>query len=53
MIDVMNPEQLSQKALTEFKTAYKEEFCEELTDEEAHAMAVRLLRFFGILVDSD
>jgi hypothetical protein len=48
-----SPEQLSQEALAEFKATYKEEFGEELSDKEAHEMALRLLRFFGILADSN
>ncbi len=43
------PQQLSQQALAEFKATYQEEFGEELSDAQAHEMAVRLLRFFGIL----
>lgn len=48
-----SPEQLSEGALAEFKATYQEEFGEELSDKEAHEMALRLLRFFGILMDSD
>jgi hypothetical protein len=43
------PKQLSREAIDEFKTAYKEEFGILLTDEQVKAMAVRLLRFFGII----
>jgi len=35
--------------MDEFKATYKEEFGEDLSDEKAHEIAVRLLRFFGIL----
>ena len=33
----------------EFKAAYKDEFGEELSDDEVREIAMRLLRFFGIL----
>jgi hypothetical protein len=45
------PKQLSREALDEFKAAYKEEFGVVLTDDQVQEMAVRLLRFFGILAD--
>ena len=41
--------QLSREAIEEFKTIYKEEFGETLTDDEVQEIAMRLLRFFGIL----
>jgi hypothetical protein len=43
------PQQLSREALAEFKAAYLNEFGEELSDAQAQEMAVRLLRFFGVL----
>jgi len=43
------PQQLSRKAIDEFKAAYKDEFGEELSDDEVREIAMRLLRFFGIL----
>jgi hypothetical protein len=43
------PQQLSREAIEEFKAAYKEEFGEVLSDEEVKEIAMRLLRFFGIL----
>jgi len=43
------PQQLSREALNEFKAAYQEEFGEEISDTQACEMAVRLLRFFGVL----
>lgn len=43
------PQQLSREAIEEFKTAYQEEFGEVLSDEEVREIAIRLLRFFGIL----
>ena len=43
------PQQLSREAIDEFKAIYQEEFGKTLTDDEAHEMALRLLRFFGVL----
>ena len=43
------PQQLSHQAIEEFKTAYQEEFGETLTDDQVQEIALRLLRFFGIL----
>lgn len=43
------PQQLSQEAIEEFKTIYEDEFHQSLTDDEVREMAIRLLRFFGIL----
>lgn len=43
------PQQLSREAIEEFKAIYKEEFGEILTDDEVQEIAMRLLRFFGIL----
>lgn len=43
------PKQLSREAIDEFKAAYKEEFGILLTDEQVQEMAVRLLRFFGVV----
>jgi hypothetical protein len=40
---------LSQKAIEEFREAYKSEFGRLLSDTEIKEMAGRLLRFFGIL----
>ncbi|HEV2694768.1 MAG TPA: hypothetical protein VG347_17870 [Verrucomicrobiae bacterium] len=48
--DEMNtPQQLSRKAIEEFKIVYKEEFGESLSDDEVREIATRLLRFFGVL----
>ena len=41
--------QLSHRAIEEFKAIYKEEFDEHLSDDDAQEMALRLLRFFGML----
>ena len=43
------PNQLSREAIEEFRTIYKEEFGKRLTDDEVLEIAMRLLRFFGIL----
>ena len=44
------PQQLSRQAIDEFKAIYQEEFGKTLSDDEVQEIAVRLLRFFGILV---
>ena len=43
------PKQLSREAIDEFKAIYQDEFGELLSDEEVQIIAMRLLRFFGIL----
>lgn len=43
------PHQLSRQAVEEFKAIYREEFGQNLTDDEVQEIALRLLRFFGIL----
>jgi hypothetical protein len=43
------PNQLSREAVEEFKAIYQEEFGEALSDGEVQEIAMRLLRFFGIL----
>lgn len=43
------PRQLSREAIEEFKVIYQEEFGEILSDDEVQEIAMRLLRFFGIL----
>ena len=43
------PNQLSREAIEEFKVIYQEEFGEILSDDEVQEIAMRLLRFFGIL----
>ncbi len=47
------PQQLSREAIEEFKTIYKAEFGVTLSDDDVQEIAVRLLRFFGILSQSD
>jgi len=43
------PQQLSREAIDEFKAIYQAEFGKVLPDEEVQEIALRLLRFFGIL----
>ena len=43
------PHQLSREAIDDFKAIYQEEFGEVLSDDEVQEIAMRLLRFFGIL----
>jgi len=44
-----SPQQLSRQAIEEFKAIYQEEFGRSLSDDEVQEIALRLLRFFGIL----
>ena len=44
-------QQLSQEAIEEFKAIYREEFGQTLSDDEVQEIALRLLRFFGILFE--
>ena len=44
-------QQLSREAIDEFKAIYQREFGELLSDDQVQEIALRLLRFFGILVD--
>src|ERR1039457_3252398 len=43
------PHKLSREAIDEFKVIDKDEFGEELSDDEVREIATRLLRFFGHL----
>ena len=43
------PAQLSREAMDEFKMIYKDEFGQELSDDEVQEIATRFLRLFGIL----
>jgi len=43
------PQQLSRQAIDEFKAIYKDEFGTTLSDDAVQEIAMRLLRFFGIL----
>ena len=43
------PNQLSHETIEEFKAIYQEEFGEVLSDDEVQEIAMRLLRFFGIM----
>ena len=47
------PQQLSREAIDEFKAIYEEEFGKVLTDDEVQEIAMRLLRFFGMLNRTD
>jgi hypothetical protein len=43
------PNQLSRKAIDDFKSTYADEFGETLTDDQVQEMAQRLLHLFGIV----
>jgi hypothetical protein len=43
------PQQLSQQAIEEFRAIYQEEFGQTLSDDDVQEIAMRLLRFFGVL----
>jgi hypothetical protein len=43
------PNQLSREAIEEFRVIYQEEFGVILSDDEVQEIAMRLLRFFGII----
>lgn len=47
--DMKTPQRLSREAIEEFKAIYQDEFGETLSDDEVQEMAMRLLRFFGIM----
>ena len=49
---MQKPQQLSRQAIEEFKAIYQEEFGQNLSDDEVQEIALRLLRFFGILRQS-
>ena len=51
--DMKPPQQLSREAIEEFKAIYQDEFGQELSDDEVQEIAMRLLRFFGILSKPD
>ena len=44
------PQQLSRQVIDEFKAIYQEEFGQVLSDDQVQEIAIRLLRFLGILV---
>ena len=46
-------QQLSREAIEEFRNIYEEEFGKRLSDDEVQHIALRLLRFFGILTDGN
>jgi hypothetical protein len=43
------PQQLSRQAIDEFKAIYRDEFGQDLSDDQVQEIAIRLLRFFGVL----
>jgi hypothetical protein len=43
------PHPLSRQAIEEFKAIYAEEFGEQISEDEAQKIALRLLRLFDIL----
>jgi hypothetical protein len=47
------PSQLSRQAIEEFKAIYHEVFGQQLSDDQAQEIALRLLRFFGILTQPE
>ena len=49
MSGMKTPQQLSHQAIEEFKAIYQEEFGQNLAEDEVQGIALRLLRFFGIL----
>lgn len=44
------PQQLSREAIAEFKAIYREEFRQNISDDEARETALRLLRLFDRLL---
>jgi hypothetical protein len=46
---MQTPKQLSREAIDEFRAIYKNEFGRTLSDDEVQEIALRILRFFGIL----
>ena len=47
------PQRLSREAIEEFKAIYQDAFGAELSDDEVQEIAMRLLRFFGVLNQAD
>jgi hypothetical protein len=43
------PQQLSREAIEEFKTIYRADFGEAISNEEAKMIALRLLHFLAVL----
>jgi hypothetical protein len=43
------PQQLSHEAIEEFKAIYRQEFGQDISDDEARVIALRLLRLFHLL----
>jgi len=53
MSGMNTPQRLSRQAIDDFKAIYQDEFGVTLSDDEVQEIAMRLLRFFGILVKPD
>jgi hypothetical protein len=51
VIEVKAPQQLSSKAIEDFKAIYREEYSEEVSDGEAQEMGLRLLNFLKLLLE--
>jgi regulator of RNase E activity RraB len=49
----MKTSQLSKQAVDAFKAIYQDEFAEELSDDQALEMAIRLLRLFRLCGKDD
>jgi len=49
LASVKTSQQLSREAIDEFKAIYQDEFGVHLSDDQVQEIALRLLRFFGIL----
>jgi hypothetical protein len=44
------PQQLSRQAVEEFKAIYEDQFGQQISDDEAQEIALRLLRLFDLLL---
>lgn len=53
VVHMKTSQQLSREAIEEFRNIYEEEFGKRLSDDEVQHIALRLLRFFGILTDGN
>jgi hypothetical protein len=49
MSTMKTPQQLSRQAIDEFKAIYRDEFGNDLSEDEVREIALRLLRFFRVL----
>lgn len=48
-----SPQPLSRQAIQEFQAIYEQEFGEPLSDDEAQAMGLRVLRLFAMLAEPE